>query len=339
MNGKKKLILACVVFFCVFLVGVAGFKIIGGQEWGWLDSLYMTVITLSTVGYGETIDISANPAARLFVVVFIIFCLGTIAFAVSSITTFIVEGELKDILGRRRMEKKLARLKDHYIVCGTGETALSIIQELLLTERRFVVVEPEKEKLERLTALGEMLFIHGDPAEDEILLQAGIERAKGVLLSLPSDEANLFVTVTARDLNPHIRIVTKGIDLKSHKKILKAGSNAVISPTHIGGMRMVSEMVRPAVVTFLDMMLRDREKALRFEEIVIQADSPLLDKTIKETRIKEKTGALVVAVKRAGSDDYDFNPDTDTPLKSGEALILIATPHMVKAIENIAGLS
>jgi len=339
MNGKKKLILALVVFFCVFLIGVTGFKIIGGQEWGWLDSLYMTVITLSTVGYGETIDISANPAARLFVVVFIIFCLGTIAFAVSSITTFIVEGELKDLLGRRRMEKKIARLKDHYIVCGTGETALSIIQELLLTNRKFVVIEPEKENLERLSALGEMLFIHGDPAEDDVLVEAGIERAKGVLLSLPSDEANLFVTVTARDLNPDIRIVTKGIDLKSHKKILKAGSDSVISPTHIGGMRMVSEMVRPAVVTFLDMMLRDREKALRFEEVPIHPDSPLVDKTIKETRVKEKTGALVVAVKRAGSDDYDFNPDPDTPLKSGEVLILIATPHMVKDIERIAGLS
>ena len=337
MNGKKKLILACVVFLCVFLIGVAGFKIIGGQEWGWLDSLYMTVITLSTVGYGETIDISANPAARLFVVVFIIFCLGTIAFAVSSITTFIVEGELKDLLGRRRMEKKIARLKDHYIVCGSGETSLSIIQELLLTKRKFVVVDPQKENLEKLEAMGDILYINGDPAEDDVLIAAGIERAKGILLSLPSDEANLFVTVTARGLNPKIRIVSKGIDLRSHKKILKAGSNAVISPPHIGGMRMVSEMVRPAVVTFLDMMLRDRQKALRFEEIPIGTDSPLAGKTIQESRIREKTGGLVVAVKRSDSGEFEFNPDDEARLQPRDILILIVTPKMTKEIARIAG--
>lgn len=334
MNGKKKLTLAVVVFFCVFLVGVTGFKLIGGQEWSWLDSLYMTVITLSTVGYGETIDLSANPAGRLFVVVFIISCLGTIAFAVSSITHFIVEGELKDILGRRKMEKKVAKLKDHYIVCGSGETSLSIIQELLLTKRKFVVVDPQKENLEEL---GDVLYVLGDPAEDDVLIAAGIERAKGILLALPSDEANLFVTVTARGLNPKIRIVSQGIDLRSHKKILKAGSNSVISPPHIGGMRMVSEMVRPAVVTFLDMMLRDRQKALRFEEIPIGADSPLAGKTIEEIRIREKTGGLVVAIKRSDSGEFEFNPDDDARLQAGDILILIVTPQMTKEIARIAG--
>jgi voltage-gated potassium channel len=336
MKGKKRIYLSLTVFISVFLIGVAGFKIIGGNEWSLLDSLYMTVITLSTVGYEEPIDISPNPAARIFAVVFIIICLGTIAFAVSSITSFIVEGELKNVLGRKRMEKEIAKLKDHYIVCGSDETAQTVIQELLLTKRKFVVIEPLKEKIDKLSSTENILLIHGDPTEDTVLLSAGIEKAKGILLSLPTDEANLFVTLTARSLNPKIRIVTKGIDLKSHKKMVKAGSDAVVSPTFIGGMRMVSEMIRPAVVTFLDMMLRERKKVLRFEEVGVGKDSSLVGKTIEEANLAEPAGALLVAVRRAGEKDYEFNPSGGTVIQENDTLILIATPDMVEELEKLA---
>jgi len=337
MTGKKKVLLSLAMFFTVILIGVIGFKIIGGGEWSLLDSLYMTVITLSTVGYEEVVDISANPAARTFAIIFIFLCLGTIAFAVTSITSFIVEGELKNILGRRRMEKEISKLKGHYIVCGSDETALTIIQELLLTKKPFVVIEPLKEKIDRLSNLGDVLFVHGDPTEDMALIQAGIERARGILLSLPTDEANLFVTISARSLNPDIRIVAKGIDVKSHKKIFKAGSDAVVSPSYIGGMRMVSEMIRPAVVTFLDMMLREREEVLRFEEVHVKKDSTLVGKTIEEANIDKETGSLLVALRRVGSAEYDFNPLKETKIQEGDILVLIATPYMVKEIEKAAG--
>ncbi len=336
MKSRKRIYLSLTVFIAVFIIGVAGFKIIGGPEWSLLDSLYMTVITLSTVGYEEVVDISANPAARIFAIVFIVTCLGTIAFAVSSITSFIVEGELKNVLGRKRMEKEIAKLKDHYIVCGTDETAQTIIQELILTKKKLVVIEPLKEKIDRFSTEESILFVNGDPTEDDVLLSAGIEKARGILLSLPTDEANLFVTLTARSLNPRIRIVTKGIDLKSHKKMVKAGSDSVISPTFIGGMRMVSEMIRPAVATFLDMMLRERERVLRFEEVLVKKESPLIGKTIEEARLEEKTNALLVAVRRAGRKDYEFNPSRDTAIQENDTLILIATPEMVKELEKLA---
>lgn len=336
MKSRKRIYLSFTVFIAVFIIGVAGFKIIGGPEWSLLDSLYMTVITLSTVGYGEVVDISANPAARIFATVFIVICLGTIAFAVSSITSFIVEGELKNVLGRKRMEKEIAKLRDHYIVCGTDETAQTIIQELILTKKKFVVIEPLKEKIDRLSGEENILFINGDPTEDDVLLSAGIEKARGILLSLPTDEANLFVTLTARSLNPRIRIVTKSIDPKSHKKMVKAGSDSVISPTFIGGMRMVSEMIRPAVATFLDMMLRERERVLRFEEVAVGKGSSLVGKTIEEARLGEKTNALLVAIRRAGRKDYEFNPSRDTAIQENDTLILIATPDMVMEIEKLA---
>lgn len=336
MNSKKRIFLSLTIFIVVIFIGITGFKLIGGSEWSLLDSLYMTVITLSTVGYGEVVDISMNPAVRIFAVVFIILCLGTIAFAVSSVTSFIVEGELKDVLGRKRMEKEISKLKDHFIVCGTDETAQTILQELILTRKKYVVIEPVKEKIDKLSSIAHILFIHGDPIEDNVLLSAGIKKAKGILLSLPTVEANLFVTLTARSLNPKIRIVTKCIDVKSHKKMEKAGSDAVVSPTFIGGMRMVSEMIRPKVVSFLDMMLRERERVLRFEEVTVASGSSLAGKTIDEAKLEEKTGALLVALRREGSDEYEFNPSGEARIQENDTLIFIATPEMVQEIEKIA---
>lgn len=337
MNSRRRLFLSVAIFIIVLLIGVGGFKLLGGKQWSLLDSLYMTVITLSTVGYEEVIDISANPAARVFSIVFIFLCLGTIAFAVSSITSFIVEGELKNVLGRKKMEKAIAKLKDHFIVCGSDETAQTIIQELTLTRKNFVVVDPSKESLERLAAQAEILFVQGDPAEDTVLISAGIERARGILLSLPSDEANLFVTMTARSLNPRIRIITKGIDVKSHKKMMKAGSNSVISPTFIGGMRMVSEMIRPSVVTFLDLMLRERGKVLRFEEVPVGPGAVVAGKTVAEMKAKYKSGALFVALRRAGESEFAFNPPDDAVIQENDILVFIASPEMVAEIEKTAG--
>ena len=256
----------------------------------------MTVITVATIGYGEVHNLT--PQARVFATVYIIICLGTIAYAVSSITAFIVEGELKNLLGRRKMEKTINRLHDHYIVCGSDETAQTVIRELLLTGKKFVVVEAAR-GLDRTLGLGDFPHVQGDPTDDDVLLKAGVERARGILMSLPTDEANLFAAITARSLNPQIRIVAKALDVQSHKKIVKAGADSVISPTFIGGMRMVSEMIRPAATTFLDQMLRERERVLRVDEITIPAGSPLAGKSIADMRLDERTGAFLVAVNPA----------------------------------------
>jgi len=336
-NGKRRIFLAILILIFVLMFGVAGFKLLGGKEWSFLDSLYMTVITLSTVGYREVVDPTGNPSIRIFTVVFILLCLGTIAFAVSSITAFIVEGELKNVLWRRKMEKIISKLDKHYIVCGSDETAQTIVQELILTHKKFVAIDPLKQGVDKLSALGDVLFIQGDPTDDQILISAGIKKAKGILLSLPTDEENLFLTLSARSLNPDIRIVTKGIYVKSYDKMIKAGANSVINPPYIGGMRMVSEMVRPTVVTFLDMMLREREKVLRFEEVPVRKTSSLVGKSVGESNIRKNMGALLVAIKNADTREYHFNPSAETVIQEKDILILIASPEMVKKVEKIAG--
>jgi len=335
MDSRKRLYVALVLFLSVFVIGVAGFKAIGGPEWSLLDAVYMTVITVGTVGYGETHDLGANPAGRVFTAAYIILSLGTIAFAVTSITAFVVEGELKRMLGRRRMEKDISRLEGHDIVCGADETAQTIIQELLATRRDFVVVDPDRARLDKLAATAPFLFVEGDPADDDVLRKAGIEKARGVLLSLPTDEANLFVTVTARQLNPRVRIVAKGIDVKSHEKMVRAGADYAVSPTFIGGMRMVSQMVRPAAVTFLDMMLRERDRAYRVDEVTVEPGSPLAGKPLSATAVREKRDALLVAVKREGGPGYVFNPPGDTVLRERDVLVFITTPESRKDLETL----
>jgi len=336
MDSRKRIFVSLTMFLVILAAGVGGFKILGGPEWSLLDSLYMTVITVSTIGYGEIHDLSGNLPARVFAVVFILASLGTIAFAVTSITAFVVEGELKKILGRRKMEKEIAKLNGHYIVCGGDETAQTIIRELVQTKRDFVVVEPARERIDRLLGLHSFLFVEGDPAEDSVLVRAGIERASGILLSLPGDEANLYVTVTARGLNPRIRIVAKGIELRSHAKLKRAGADYVVSPTDIGGMRMVSQMVRPAVVTFLDTMLKDKEQGLRVEELAVAAGSALAGKTVGGSMIRRKTRALLVALKRGGTEAYEFNPADGAEIRENDVLIFIASPESLDEIRALS---
>ena len=283
----------------------------------------MTVISLTSVGYGEIIEITGNIPAQLFTMVLITFGMGIILYGLSTLTALIIEGELTGILRKNKMEKMINRLSNHYIVCGGGETGRHVLDELIKNKESVVLVEHDEENIERSKIIdNDLLYIKGDATEDQNLVLAGIERASGILISLPSDRDNLYVTMTARILNRKIRIISRLIDQKLELKLKTAGANNVVSPNYIGGLRMASEMIRPTVVDFLDSMLRSSQGNLRIHQIVVTASSSVAGKSIAESGLVDKFNLLVLGAKLPGK-EIEFNPSLNGILNPGMTLIVM----------------
>jgi voltage-gated potassium channel len=310
----------------ILLIGVLGFHLIEG--WSIFDALYMTVITLATVGYGETHPLSTT--GRVFTMFLILGGMGMILYGVSRITSFVVEGEMSGILRRRRMNRTISRLSNHYIVCGWGNTGYYAVEELHRTRRPYVVVENDPSKVKQLVER-EMMYVEGDATNDATLIAAGIQRAGGLISSLPTDRDNMFVVITARGLNPTFRIVSKIKDISSRDKFLRAGANIVTSSDFIGGLRMVSELVRPGATSFLDTMLRDNS-ALRVEDVKVGLHSRFVRKPLSNCDVLAKMGVLVFSIKQG--DSFCFNPPPTTVLDGGDTLVVIGYPEQVQSLRS-----
>lgn len=345
---RGRLILAAVLMFTVVLVGSGGYHLLGDGRWSIEEVLYFTVITLSTVGFGETLPgMDHVPFARLWTILMIFFGSGTLLYFMSTLTAFIVEGDIQGAIRRNRMQKRIDHLSGHYVVCGVGSTGIHVVEELINTHHPFVVIDRDADRLLQLAdRFGPQRFhyVAGDATDDEVLIQAGIDRAVGVIAALTDDKDNLYITITAsqlereRQARGEFRIVAKAIEPTAGPKLIAAGATRVVSPAQIGGMRMVSEMVRPAVVEFLDLMLRDPEKNLRIEEVAIPDESSLVGAQLKDTTIRARTKAMVIACKHAGSPPrYTYNPGPTLALEKGMVLIVLAeTAEMNKLREGIA---
>lgn len=318
---SNQLIIISILFILVFLVGVIGFKVIGGEKWTFFDALYMTVITMTTVGFGEVHPLSVE--GRIFCIFLLIGGLGIIASAVSTMTAFLVEGELSGLLRRRKMENKIKNLSNHLILCGIGKVGFWIAEELTKIRQPFVVIEKDKNRLEEaLNDLPNLLYIEGDATHNLTLREAGIERAKGLITTLTTDQENLFVTLSARSLNPKLRIVSRATSVDSEDKFRRAGADEVVFPNIIGGLRMASLMIRPTVVSFLDTMLRAEEGVLRIEEAEVCHE--LSGKKVHDLREKEESLRIrLLAIKEKDTGKYLYNPELDKRLKKGDSLILL----------------
>ncbi|MDQ7778831.1 MAG: potassium channel protein [Planctomycetota bacterium] len=327
MNFRKRILFGAILLTSLIIAGTAGYWIMSGR---FLDSLYMTVITVGTVGYGEIIDLSHSPAGRVFTIVFIIVSLLVIAIITSMLAASLVELELSGIWRKRRMNKEIAKLSNHYIVCGSGEIGLHVAQELRATNRPFVVIDLNKDALEKLAGtIPDLAYIVGDATDDIVLLSAGIDRAAGVVAALHSDKDNLYITVMAKELNSKARVVALGIEDKALDKLHRAGADAVVSAARIGGLRVASEMIRPSVVKFLDNMLRQTSHTVRFEEINVTAESPFLGKKLSEVPLKDKHGLLVVAIMRPGQRETSimYSPPANTVLEKGDVIVVLGESH------------
>jgi voltage-gated potassium channel len=319
--------LAGMVMAFVVVASSEGYYLIGHGRWAFGDCLYMTIITLATVGYGETLDgMDRVPYARLWTVLVILCGSGILVYWVSSFTAVIVEGDLRGVLRRRRMDKAIANLSDHIILCGAGNTGEHAIRELVETKTPFVVLDHNEARLLELSEeLGEQLVYHvGEATDDSALLAVGIARARGVLVMLHEDRDNLFCTLSCRALNSKVRIISKAVEHASVPKLMRAGADRAVSPNFIGGMRLASEMIRPAVVEFLDTMLRGDDR-LRVEEVPVPEAASIVGKTLRNANLREQTKALVLAV-RAPDLSYHFNPGPDFVINAGATLIIMA--HM-----------
>ncbi len=311
------------------LAGTAGYTLIEG--WPPFDAFYMTVITLATIGYGETNPLS--QAGRWFTLFLILGGVSIVAYTFSTLTSIIVEGQLSLVLKRRRMENEIAKLSGHYIVCGMSHSAQVIMEELGKTGRTFVVVDQDRGTVERLIADG-FKVVEGDATEEETLKRAGVMKAAGVFAVLSSDQYNAFLALTAKGLNPQVRVVSTQRELAVRQQLLRSGADNVVNPQYIGGLRMVSEMVRPATVGFLDSMMRERDSVVRFDEVAIPEGSPLVGRPISDVKGAEGRAPLLVAVLEQETGRYLINPDSGRPIKPGDRLVMIGEAAKLFELRN-----
>ena len=315
----------------VIMAGSTGYYIIFNGEPEFLDCLYMTVVSLTTVGYGEVIEVTGNDTAQIFTMILITFGMGIILYGISSLTALLLEGELSGIFRKKKMAKQIDKLNDHYIVCGGGETGSGVIVELCKNNEVAVLIEEDTERIERCKEICDLLYIKGDATDDENLIAAGIDRAAGIVISLPSDKDTLYVTMTARMLNQKIRIISRMTNQHLEPKLFKAGANAVVCPNAIGALRMASEMIRPTAVDFLDRMLRSSHGNLRIHELTVSENSTFSEKEIRHCGLKERYGLLVLGAKTKAK-DIEFNPAPTQKLTAGTTLIVMgAVGQIAKA--------
>ena len=314
----------------VFVLGVIGYMLIEG--WGFLDSLYMTVITVGTVGFREVHPLSRWGEA--FTMVLILAGVGAIAFAIAQLIEFLLEGHLTGLLEGRRMEKRVAAMSGHTIVAGFGRVGTVVARTLDDEGAEFVVVDLTSEAEETAKDRG-WAFIQGDATEEDVLAEANIERAGSIVTALSGDAENLFVTVTARALNSEIFIVARSSHESTEAKLLKAGADRIITPNVIGGRRMASMVLNPTVTDYLDIVSSGEGVEFRLQEVALSADSPFVGNSLADSRIRELTGAQVVAVLH-GDGRVDANPSASTVLEAGERLVVLGTPGQVAELADAA---
>lgn len=322
LRVQRNLVYAFVALMAVFAVGTAGYYWLGEGEYSWLDCFYMTFITLSTIGYSETVDVTHYEYGRLFTIFIGIAGIGVLGYTLSTLTAFMLENNLNESWRRKKMRQKIEQLSGHYIVCGIGYIGSNVAHELAATGREYVIVDPDMAALERFREIHpDQMYVCGDATDDDVLIAAGIARARGVFAVVSNDSQNLMISLSARQLNEKLRIVARCHDPKNLEKTRKAGADEVISPDYTGGLRIVSAMLSPNVVGFLDEMHKSASK-LRMEEIQIPA--ALHGKTVGSLSSGGQD-CLVLAIQRQG--EWKFNPPGSHLMNQGDLLMVMATPQ------------
>lgn len=328
MRAFHYLRLIGIALLCLILIGTAGFHFIEG--WSWFDGLYMVMTTLTTVGYREIHDLS--PAGRAFNIVLIVCGVSLLFLGIGALTQALLEFELRSFFGRRKMEREIDRLTDHYIICGAGRVGRSAARELQRKPARFVIIEQNEAKAARFS--GEWLMMVGDATQEQTLREAHIERARGLVAATTTDATNLYIVLTARGLNPRLKIIARASEEDAEKHLLSAGADSVVSPYAFAGHRIAQSFLRPNVVTFLDTATTHLGMDLEIGEIHVPADSAFAGKTVGTSRIRQERGVIILAIKRG--QDMRFNPSSDDRIEPGDCLIAMGEPSQLRQLEETA---
>lgn len=325
----KRVRLALVLFFLVIVGGMIGYSMIEG--WSLWDSLYMTIITVSTVGFREVGRLS--PVGQAFTLLLIIAGTGTVLYALLTVAEFLFEGHLTGVLERRRLQKRIRRLSGHYIVCGYGRVGEEAVDQFVAGGTAPVVIESDPGRVARCREHS-VPCIEGDATSDEVLQAAGVLDAKGLIAALDSDTDNVFVTLSSKVLNPGLIVVARASQEESREKLLRAGADKIVSPSSIGGRRMAALLLRPAVSDYLDVIMHGENLEYQLEEFEVRDGSGIASKTIKEADIRRRTGTLILAVrKRDGV--FDTNPSSSALLEAGDRLVVLGTRSQLEAMQQI----
>ena len=320
---------AALLLVALFVTGIVGYKLVGGAEHTWLDAVYMATITLTTTGMRDVIPTN-TPIAETFTIGYLLFGATAAVYTLSTITAFIVEGDLTKGFRSRRMQKTIDAMQGHFVVCGVGQTGTAVLRELMNTQRACVAIEHNHQHI--ATAGNEypdLAVLHGDCSDDETLTRAGVHRAAGIVICTDDDKIGLVTTVLARQLNPKIRIVARATTERAASRLRQAGADGVVAPAQIGGMRLASELVRPTVVGFLDQMLRDTNRNLRIEEVLVGHESALIGKAVAALHLHDYGSGLLLLAMRHASGEYVFNPPGETAVTPGCRLIVMGDPPSV----------
>lgn len=329
MTTVKKLRFALLAVFLLINIGTVGFHFIEG--WGFLDSLYATIQTISTVGYGDFTP--HTSAGKILVMLLIVLGVGAVFYTIGLFAETIFEGKVRQILGRGKLEKLIAKMKDHYIICGCGRIGYLICRELAQEKTPFVIIDNNPEVLQKIEDEG---FVHykGDATQDRTLLAAGIKQAKGIVCVLPTDAENLYVILTAKEMNPNIYILSRSEEEESEHRLIRAGADRVMSPYYMGGIRMAMAILRPAMLDFIEITTRRQSLELRMEELAVCDGSPVIGKSLEQSEIRLRYGLIIVAVKKE-SGKMIFNPLASYIIESGDKLVALGEHENVERFAQI----
>jgi voltage-gated potassium channel len=314
----------------VVTLGTAGFHYIEG--WPWFDGFYMVVTTLTTIGYQEVHPLS--HAGRVFNVFIILTGVSLLFLAIGSLTQALLEFELQTFFGRRRMEREIGRLKNHYILCGAGRVGRSVARELARRPAPFVIIENNEAKAQKFAGENWLMQI-GDATQEQTLREARIEHARGLVAATTTDATNLYIVLTARGLNPNLRILARASEDASEKHLLKAGADAVVSPYVFAGQRIAQSFLRPHAVSFLDAATTHLGIDLEIEQVPIPAGSVFAGQTVESSRIRQDRGVIILAIKKA--EGMHFSPGPDDRIEAGDFLIAMGEPQQLRELEITAG--